>query len=800
MKLNLRVSNIRKKYDVFTYILSELINQDIDIQINVLNLNSQTDVLIKKLDSQRFLNLDNFNKIPLHQFSDIFYNDYQLECNLKEYVAQKFDTQFSWFIQDQCIITHLDCQYQIDQFLDKLFYTQTSFKQYVDYLNTYHQIKVYSSQEDIPLRGYKKQNQQNNTQKVYTIYGYKKELKQQNVFEKKIVRHEHQFDIHNVFIEYYVPIIKQWIEKHLYTFVEVRRGQQIIDLYGPHHLVTKAGEILMKEYSTLNIQSGILKFKDLDDESIQLMQIQEILNQNQFYDYEVAKQSTQALDELQNSLKQIKSRIFSAILVSDFQNSKLCNNAQYYFNFNLDRNNIQIILENEVYQLSKTQINGKALSYFVIINGRVQQSIFLKKLNEDLEIVKQSIYNINQINYLRKLTEKEITNLQNKYQIKLKYNQNYITILGKQQQVDYFVQFLIKQISPQVEVTDFYFFKNRFNFNVVINDYKDKLQEMILQYECKNFLEEKQSKMKIISKDSIKIFQLKSQLEQLEKCIEKSKKTIQISIEKSLSTNLNQLIQQITTKYPSVDIIIEQNDNTGLKQVYSFTKQQAKIKIFFGQPNFLYDTQKEILDLKNSIILIPIEKIHNKPQPIQQQWVNELIEQNNITLINQKQNSSFELFQYQLNLQQKQIDTANSTYKYVYETVEFSIYHIYYRDYLKPQNYIHYFDKQNLNKSYGKLINDLQTFNPTSIIITSLVEYNCQELKGLIEYIKKADFPQIQISLMIDEKNDLTELKSFLSQVFDEENPNQKKQTYHISITGCFQETLNQIIKELNEI
>ncbi|CAK90425.1 unnamed protein product (macronuclear) [Paramecium tetraurelia] len=786
MKLNLQVSNIRKHYDKFDYILQELINEDVDIQINVVKLTPQTDALIQKLESHRFLNLDHFYKIPLHQFSDILKYDKELEYKLKEFVASTFDTQFSWFIQNEYIVTHLDCSYQVDQFLNKLFYSQTNFKQYADYLNAQHQIKVYASQDDIPLKDYKKYN----TRRTYTLYGFKSQLKQQNVFEKKVVRHENDVAMHNVFIEYYIPIIKQWIEQHLYTYVEVRRGHQIIDLYGPHQLVTKAEEILMKEYTALNYQCGILKFKDLDDESIQLMQIQEVLNQNQYYDYEVAKHSSFALDQLENSLKSVKCRIFSAILVIDFRNAKLCNNAKYYFNFNQDRKNIEIILENEVYKLSKTHRDGKALSYFVIINGRFQQSVFLKKLNDDLDIIHQNIHNINQTNYLRNLSEKELNNLLNTYQVKLKFNQNCIDVLGKQQQVDRFLQFLIKQISPQADVIDFHYFRNQFNYNVIINNYKDTLQDMLQQCQCQSSFEEKSMIMKIFSRDSSKILQLKTQLRLLENDIEKSKKTIQIQIEKPLNIHLHSLIQQISSKFPSVVITIEKNNDSGLKQLSSFTKKQSKIKVFYGQPNLLYDIQKDSLNLKNSMILIPTEKIHDQPQTTQLLWLNELIQQNNITLINQKENSSFELFQYELNFQQKLTD-SDSIQKYVYETVE---------DLLKPQNYIHYFDKQSLHKSYDKLIDEIKTSNPTSIIITSLVQKNCQDLRQLIEYIKQADFPSIQISLMTDEKNDLTALKSFLNENFEEEYSNQDKQTYHISIKGCFQETLNQVIKELNEI
>ncbi|CAD8177122.1 unnamed protein product [Paramecium octaurelia] len=795
MKLNLQVKNIRKHYDKFECILQDLINQDIDIQINVVKLTPQADSLIQKLESQRFLNLDHFYKIPLHQFSDILKYDKELEYKLKEYIAQTFDTQFTWFIQNECLVTHLDCSYQVDQFLNKLFYTQTNFKQYADYMNTQHQIKVYASQDDIPLKDYKKYN----TRKTYTLYGFKNQLKQQNVFEKKVVRHENDVAMHDVFIEYYIPIIKQWVEQHLYTYVEVRRGHQIIDLFGPHQLVTKAEEILMKEYTALNYQCGILKFKDLDDESIQLMQIQEVLNQNQYYDYEVAKHSSFALDQLENSLKSVKCRIFSAILAIDFRNYELCNNAKYYFNFDKDRKNIEILLENEVYKLSKTQKDGKALSYFVIINGRFQQSVFLKKLNEDLDIIHQNIHNINQTNYLRNLSEKELTNLLNTYQVKLKFNQNCIEILGKQQSVDRFVQFLIKQISPQADVIDFHYFKNQFNYNVVINDYKDKLQDMLQQSQCQSSFGENELKMKIVSRDSNKILQLKSQLRLLENDIEKSKKTIQISIEKHLNIHLHAQIKQLSSKFPSVVITIEKNNDSGLKQLSTFTKNQSKIKVFYGQPNLLYDIQKDILNLKNSMILIPIEKIHDQPQTIQLLWLNELIQQNNITLVNQKVSSSFELFQYELSFQQKVTD-SNSNQKYVYETLEFSIYYIYYRDLLKPQNFIHYFDKQSLHNSYEKLIDEIKISKPASIFVTSLVQKNGQDLKQLIDYIKQANFPSIQISLMTNEKNDLTSLKSFLNENFEEDNSNQDKLTYHISIKGCFQETLNQVIKELNEL
>ncbi|CAD8099732.1 unnamed protein product [Paramecium sonneborni] len=801
MKLNLRLSNIRKKYDHFSYILSELINQDINIQLTIFDSNPKTDILIQKLEFLNFLNLDNFYQISLREFSDIIKYDKNLESNLKQYISQLFNTQIIWFIQDQFIFTHLDCEKEIHQFLNKLFYCQTQFIQYVDYMKNNYQIQAYSPQQEAPLKGYKNsiQKQQNSTQKLYTLYGFKKQLKSQDVFTKKVVRHEQQYNMHYVFIEFYVPQIKEWIEKYLYTYVEVRKGQQIIDLYGPYHLVSKAEEILFKEYSALNPYCGILKFKDLDDDSIQLMQIKDALIQNSYYDYEVDKKNQNSLEELENSLKTVKSKIFSAILVIDYKNAQLCDNAKFYFNFDLDRKNIEIQLEKEIYKLAQTQLDGKAISYFAIINGGLQHSIFLKKLNDDLEIFRETIYNNIQINYLRNQKIDVIHNIQNQYQIKLKFQQNCIVILGRKQQLDYFIQFLMKITSPQAEIIDFYFFKNQFNFKQINYDYKDRFQRILQQCECQSSTEQQELRIKISSKDANKINKLKSQLQQLETELDCSKKTIQISIEKTENGNLNQIIQQVSQKYPVVDIRLGQNDYVGLQQICSFTKKQTIVKVYYGLPNYPYDVVKGVLNLKNSMILIPIEKIHNQFKENKILWIEKLIQQNNISLVNQKQNSSLEIFQYELYLQDKEID-PNQIQKYKQEKIELTICYIYYRDLLNPQNFIHFFEKQNLIKTYGKAIDEIQILKPSSIIINNLIEKDGKELSELVDYIKQLDFPQIELSFMINDKNDLNEIKKLLNGIFEEDNHIERKKVYQLSITGCLQDTIEQVIKELNEV
>ncbi|CAD8181380.1 unnamed protein product [Paramecium pentaurelia] len=800
MKYNLNIESLKNNFQGFCRILEDSLEQNIDISITFHELNQMTKGLIQELENYQFFNGDKMLKINLNEFSEIVEQDKELEQSLKDHVRQKLslNNDIQWIIDNNQIITDLNCKLIVEEYLNKLFIIETQFKEYIDFLQTQRNIKTICIKQERPLKGYIQDSNQD-FYYSYKIYGYK-HFDISEIFKKQIIRQELYVSMFHVFTTYYIPKMKILIEKYYYVYVEVDEEEEYVVLYGPINLVKEAEEIIMREYKQLQLYHGIIKSEGLTEEQFQFLQVNEFLKDSLYQNYEVPKQTSAILEQLEESLKDIKSMAFQAVIFAEYQDSGLDGNCILCSNFELDQQRIEQILETEVQKLASINKNGNCVGYFQIVYGMKLSAQLKQKLNDHLKVITEEIHNQNQKNYLLMQDYSELQNYEMQFKVKLDSNNEKFFITGKQDQIKKFKENLQNILVSKLDIIDYYQYKNNFNIKAAMIDYKDRYHQIITQNECKVEANLLNTRIKVTGKQ-MNVQQLKLDLQELEKDIQQDKITKQITIDIPKGINFSQLIKNIQQKYPSIDLVAGACDEVNLAQIYSFRRKQTRIKICNGSPIGLFEIKAELMKLNKALFIIPLEKVHQELQKPQLQWELELIQKRSMDIKSISDTKQYKLIKYSVEITEtnSNINTKDKKKKPKIETIEYFICQLYYKNYFKPENFINYFDKETLSNSLNKLVNQFQVIQPNQIYISCYNDKG-QNYQQIIEFVIKEGYPKLNIFFLMSQAENMESLKQDLLKDFDEEENQRLKITQHFSIFGCIQDNISSVIDDLNNI
>ncbi|CAK89777.1 unnamed protein product (macronuclear) [Paramecium tetraurelia] len=651
MKYNLNIDGLKNNFSIFSRLLEDSLDCNIDLSITFHESNNMTRGLIQEFMNQRFLQVDKMLKINLKEYSQIVERDKELEKSLKDHVKQKLslNNDIEWIIDNNQIITELNCSQIVEEYLNKLFILQTQFKEYVDFLQTQRNVKTICLNQERPLQGYKG-NFQSSMYDTYIIYGYK-HSDISEIFKKQIVRLELNVRMFHVFTTYYVPKIKPWVEKYYYVYVEVDELEEYMILYGPINLVKEAEEIIMKEFKQLQLYHGIIKSEGLTEEQFTFLEVHEFLKESSYQNYQVSKQSSEILDQLEESLKDIKSMAFQAAIFAEFKDGGLDGSCVLCSNFEIDQNGVEQILESEVEKLASINKNGNCVGYFQIVYG-MKLSVNLKsKFNDHLKVVKEEIHNQNYICYLQMQDFSDLQNYEMQFKVKLDSNNEKFFVTGKQDQINKFKENLQNIITSKIDIIDYYQYKNNFNIRAAMIDYQERYDQIIAQNQCEVEANLLNTRIKLSGKQ-MNVAQLKQDLQQLEQDIQSNKIQKQISIDIPKGINFSYRFLMQLQKYPSIDLVAGACDEVNIAQIYSFRRKQTRIKICNGSPKGLFDIQAELLKLDKALFIIPIEKVHLELQKPSLLWEHELIQQRQIDTKQIKETKFYKLNTYSTEITQ----------------------------------------------------------------------------------------------------------------------------------------------------
>ncbi|CAD8101169.1 unnamed protein product [Paramecium sonneborni] len=799
MKYNLNIGGLRNNIKTFCRILEDSLDLNIDLSITFHELNEITRRLIQELENESFIDLNKMQKINLNEFYHILESDKELEQLLKDHVKQKLglNTEIQWMIDNNQIITELNCKLVVEEYLNKLFTCETQFKEYIDFISTQTNIKTLCIQQERPLRGYKNSFQEMDD--YYQIYGFK-HFDISEIFKKKIIKTLLEVKMYNVFTTKFIPKIKPWIEKYYYVYVDVDEENEIISLYGPINLVKESEEIIMKEFKQLSFFCGIIKSDCLTAEQFQFLEISEFLKESLYQNYEVVKQNSPILQQLEDSLKDIKSQAFQAVMYAEFQNGEVTGDCILCSNLEIDQQNVEQKLESEIQKLAESNVNGNCVGYFQIVYGMKLSSLLKKQLNDHLKVVSEEIHYQSHKIYLEQQEFSELQNYESLFKIKIDSNNQKFFITGKQDQINKFKDNLNTILASKIEIIDYYQYKNNFNIKAAMIDYKERYNQIISQNECQVEANLQNTRIKISGKQN-NIQKLKQDLQELEKDIQSEKISKQISIDLPKGTIFSQLIKTIQLKYPSVDLVVGAFEEVNIASIYSFRRKQTRIKICNGSPSGLFEIKTELIKLDKAIFIIPIEKIHLEAQKPSLLWEQELIQKKSINIKSISETKWFKLIKYAVEITEtnSNLNSKDKKKKPKIETIEYYICQIYYRDYFKPENFIHYFEKETLKTSFDQLMNQIQLIKPSQMYI-SCYNDDGKNYQQIVDYVIKEGYPKITILFLMSQSENMESLKQDLLNDFDEEENQRIKITQHFTILSCIQDNISSVINDLNNL